>query len=344
MEKNKKIFQNNKNIILFISIFLVLLLIIGGTFAYWVFTSNNKRFLGSTLDELKKYIIYNEGESHFVGNFQPTDVFCDSASTTLSFSKNNDAANLGVGIRASINMDINSIGSYISNSSDVYWILTSGENNITCSDGLSSSNVINYGTFKGKTAGETIVLAENIDVTLDVKTYTVWLWIDNSSSDLSLLSGESIDTNVSVLFSQYKAESIVTVNAPVLDESGMIPVVISDTGVVKTISKTDSNWYNYKNKEWANVILTTSSSRSNYLGTSGVEVTKSDILAYYVWIPRYKYKIWTTGTSARGKEQPVEVIFEGKNEAMTLGTTVGSYRTHPAFWWDSDNDRVVDSN
>ena len=124
----------------------------------------------------------------------------------------------------------------------------------------------------------------------------------------------------------------------------MIPVVISDTGVVKTISKTDSNWYNYKNKKWANVILTTSSSRSKYLGTNGVTVTPSDILAYYVWIPRYKYKIWTTGTSSKGKEQSIEVIFEGKDDAMTLETTVGSYRTHPAFWWDSDNDGVVDSN
>ena len=344
MEKNESRLLDKKKIILFVLIFLVLLLLVGGTYAYWTFTSNSKRFLGSTLDELKKYIIYDEGESHFVGNFQPMETFCESTSTTLSFSKNKDAVSLGVGINASINMDINSIGSNISSSNDVYWILTSGDNNITCSDGLSNSNIVNYGTFNGKTAGKTIVLAENIDVTFDTKKYTVWLWIDGSSSDLSLLSGETIDTNVSVLFSQYKTESVVTVNAPVLDENGMIPVVISDTGVVKTISKTDSNWYNYKNREWANVILTTSGSRSKYLGTSGITVTQSDILAYYVWIPRYKYKIWTTGTSSSGKEQPVEVIFEAKEDEMTNGSAVGEYRTHPAFWWDSDNNGVVDSN
>ena len=95
----------------------------------------------------------------------------------------------------------------------------------------------------------------------------------------------------------------------------MIPVVISDTGVVTTISKTNGSWYNYKNKQWANVILTTSSSRSKYLGTNGVTVTPSDILAYYVWIPKYSYKM-------NGKQSSISIAF---NE-----TPVG-YTEHPAF-------------
>ena len=111
----------------------------------------------------------------------------------------------------------------------------------------------------------------------------------------------------------------------------MIPVTISDTGVVTTISKSNSNWYNYDKKKWANVVLTTSSSRIKYLNTTGVSVSETDVLAYLVWIPRYKYKIWTTITSSEGSEQTIEVVFEDKTTPKSTGTTVGSYRTHPAF-------------
>ena len=111
----------------------------------------------------------------------------------------------------------------------------------------------------------------------------------------------------------------------------MIPVTISDTGVVTTISKSNSNWYNYDKKKWANVVLTTSSSRIKYLNTTGVSVSETDVLAYLVWIPRYKYKIWTTITSSEGSEQTIEVVFEDKTTPKSTGTTVGSYRTHPSF-------------
>ena len=54
-------------------------------------------------------------------------------------------------------------------------------------------------------------------------------------------------------------------------------------------------------------------------------------MAYYVWIPRYKYKIWTTTNSSKGHEQEIEIVFENKKEPKTSGTQVGEYRTHPAF-------------
>ena len=100
---------------------------------------------------------------------------------------------------------------------------------------------------------------------------------------------------------------------------------------VKTIGKNDSNWYNYSEKKWANAVLVTNTSRSKYLNTSGVTVSESDILGYFVWIPRYRYKIWTTGVSSSGKEQEIDIIFEGKNETKAVATQTGGYYTHPAF-------------
>ncbi len=128
---------------------------------------------------------------------------------------------------------------------------------------------------------------------------------------------------------------------PVLDE-GMIPItfdVLGDNTIIKTVSADDTSWYNYDNKEWANVILVTEESRDTYLNTTGVEVNQSDILAYFVWIPRYKYKIWTLSESSTGEEQEIEIIFQPSSE-ISEGSQVGEYITHPAFWLDDDSDGV----
>ena len=142
------------------------------------------------------------------------------------------------------------------------------------------------------------------------------------------------------------SEDILNGGYPQLDD-GMIPVVFdtSDGTVIKTVSSTDSSWYSYNNKEWANAVLVKTSgtkTRAYYKANPGVAIDESDILAYYVWIPRYSYKIWTTGTSSQGKEQTIDIQFES-TDSISTGTTVGSYITHQAFWWDNDSDGVRDS-
>ena len=74
-----------------------------------------------------------------------------------------------------------------------------------------------------------------------------------------------------------------------------------------------SNWYNYENREWANVVTT---------GASG------DVEAYWVWIPRYEYKLYSqtqkvtvkyidkkTTTADAGYEIPESFTFGGKQLA-----------------------------
>ena len=274
-----------KNILIFISIFLVLLLVTGGTYAYWIWNSEeNKNVVFNSIGEVEDYVVYDEGLSYFIGNFQPYDSFCQSVSTTLSFYKTRDAYESD--LTATIYMDVNSIGENISASNDVYWIVTSGDNSISCGDGFSSSSVINYGTFNGTRDGDTITLVKNLQVGTVKQEFTVWIWIDSADSDLSILSGETVDTNVWTQIDMYSNNSEV----PRLDY-GMIPVTIANNGTVTTISASNGSWYDYSHKKWANAILVTQSSRSTYMNTSGVVVNPADILAYYVWIPRYKYRI-----------------------------------------------------
>ena len=137
-------------------------------------------------------------------------------------------------------------------------------------------------------------------------------------------------------------------NAPVLAD-GMIPITYSDTlstWVKANTKNTNFNWYDYSNKMWANAVMVTSDKRDTYMNAEvGTEVKEDDILAYYVWIPRYKYKLFNA-TYASGKEsQLIEVTFE--NGTSTTGTVTctyasngaetcqnkvnGNWYTHPAF-------------
>ena len=126
-------------------------------------------------------------------------------------------------------------------------------------------------------------------------------------------------------------------NAPVLAE-GMIPVVY-DEGLGYWI-KADINagWYNYTDKIWANAVMVKtdatedvkcSKSRSYYMNAPAyTPVKEEDILAYYVWIPRYKYKLFNATYASNTTAQLIDVTFE--NGTSTTGTVTCTYDTNGA--------------
>ena len=159
-------------------------------------------------------------------------------------------------------------------------------------------------------------------------------------------------------------------NSPDLVD-GLIPVVYNEStsSWVKADSTNSNNsWYDYDNKKWANAVLVTSTNRNTYQNASaGTTITESDILAYYVWIPRYKYKVWNKnkviGTdSYSARTTGIDIVFENEKETtgtiscnynfnvdsanggIDLSTTTaetctganGDYYTHPAFTFESD--------
>ena len=106
-------------------------------------------------------------------------------------------------------------------------------------------------------------------------------------------------------------------NKPIL-YTKMIPVVYDGTKWVYS-DGTQTNWYNYTDKQWANAVVLNSGVTKN----AGDEVTEEDVALWYVWIPRYKYKKF----SKTPKEQEISVTFE--KGTSTTGT--GENVTHPAF-------------
>ena len=57
-------------------------------------------------------------------------------------------------------------------------------------------------------------------------------------------------------------------------------------------------------------------------------------MAYLVWVPRYKYKLFNVA-SAVVPIQKIDVVFEDKTRTKSNGSANGDYLTHPAFTFGS---------
>jgi len=138
-------------------------------------------------------------------------------------------------------------------------------------------------------------------------------------------------TKCKVYFVKRYKEEILNGADPIISDN-LIPVTINDDGnVIK--ANMEEEWYNYGNKEWANAVILEDES---VVYQNGEEIPESNIESYFVWIPRFKYKIFNDGnypdlTAVEDRVQTIEVEFESKNVAVSTGSTVGSWLTHPAF-------------
>ena len=302
----------NKNKKIILTIFLMLIIIISGTVA-WLTWKSKESSLVLTVGEVNGPTI-SLYPYQFNGTLSPVLSY-ESVDYVQVEATNNRSKK----VKAKLFYNIKSIDSALISSDVKYTVTSSDSKNGTYTEYAT-------GDFSSALAGNVLEIA-NISIPANSnKFYRVYVWLDGNSSNSTAMQGKTLSIE---LRAEFMADDII----PELDD-GMIPVVIDNSGsetTVKTISKSDSNWYNYESKKWANVVLTTESSRSKYLNTTGVSVSESDILAYLVWIPRYKYKIWTTTESSTGSEQTIDIIFENTNTPKSTGTTVDSYLTHPAF-------------
>ena len=161
--------------------------------------------------------------------------------------------------------------------------------------------------------------------------YDLRIWMDENASVEA--SNKSFVGKVSVVVSyeRYYREEILNGADPVLKE-GLIPVTIDSSGVVRK-ADTGEEWYSYQEKTWANAVILEDES---VVYQNNEEIPESNIESYFVWIPRYKYKIFNEGnyeglTSVEKKEQTIEIEFESKDKSESNGSHVGEWLTHPAF-------------
>ena len=305
--------KNNKTILAII--IAVLLITITGTFAWLSWKSKETALvlkvgdINGTIVTLKPY--------QLEGTLSPVQSYTDGLYTDVNIT-NNSTSNV---YNVKLYYNISAIDDALKSEDFKYTILNTATNETT------------EGNFLNATTTDKFIIFDKDITPKDISNYKIYIWI-SGEGDTTSLQGKSFkaELRADIVFNKESSTKNIVVDVP----EGMIPIVFdtSNGTVVKTVSSSDSSWYDYSNQEWANAVLVKENgtqTRAYYKANSGVEVNQADILAYYVWIPRYKYKIWETGTSAAGKEQGIEIEFETKDTEKSVGTQVGEYRTHPAF-------------
>ena len=192
--------------------------------------------------------------------------------------------------------------------------------------------------------------------------YVLLIWISEACEDLttcklvdqSAIINSVLDMKVfialsggePILYERVPNMDATCVNRPELYE-GMIPVYY-EAGEWKIADKNNGKanniWYNYGDSRWANAVIVNT---DEYMESqSGTIIAQEDIIGYYVWIPRFKYKLWNNGSeitdsyNAYGKG--IDIVFEsGVANSGTVKCNNGlctaknnEYLTHPSF---SDN-------
>ena len=141
------------------------------------------------------------------------------------------------------------------------------------------------------------------------------------------------DGNVEVVDKKVYEEEILNGAVPVLS-GNLIPVTIENDGTVMKANIFEK-WYSYNEKKWANAVILKPTGKVEDDG----KILESSIESYFVWIPRFKYRIFDLGnyTGYVSTEKPesnareIEILFENKHSKISNVAEVGEYYTHPAF-------------
>lgn len=331
----------NKKYILIIPIILAILLLLGGTYAVWSWRSNESSKTNVTLTTTQNYSCSADGG----GNITTEDVtliptFCTNDPYVIRRTITTNVVN---GTNGNIYMDlwlkVNNISEEISNSNNFKYALTDSATSCT------SGNVLAQGTLNEKMYNSTIdLLINDTYATSGTKTYYLYIWLDTPENNRDTME-QDLELELHGSCSE-KSNTNIPNNPDVID--GLIPVKLSTSGdTVTTVTENDPTWYNYNEKKWANAVLVTNdgtkgvgTTRNYYLTHPGETVAESDILAYYVWIPRYSYKVWQyEGIAEEVKEREIDIKFI-PTSTIDIATQNDEWYTHPAFWWDDDSDGV----
>lgn len=131
------------------------------------------------------------------------------------------------------------------------------------------------------------------------------------------------------------------VNSPNVSSNGLIPIIYDEKGNAIEKFNQSTEWYNYdKTKRmWANAIT---------------KDNEGNITGYYVWIPRFAYKITYNNLEKKEEGGEIDVKFligksdeyidsDGKRKKAVHsleqdGNSQNDYVVHPAFIDDSKND------
>ena len=340
-----------------LSTIIAILLSVGLYYTYAMFTANVSSGNVVNMDTTLKYNFDISGTQSFhIGKNSIASFYATINNTSngtiyyeIYYSSSNDLTNVIIGEvvedKNTTTTALNTSGNIDTGvSKDVPLVIANNsDNDIDIIIGVASGyvgNTITYGS-NGYPNGTNITSTYNSsDITNSCEGGT------NAGDNCIVKLENGIKTTYCETSSEQVSEDPSGANRPVLAE-GMIPITYDGTNWVKADQYgAYNNWYDYGNQKWANAVMVTSAKRETYMNADvGTVVPEADILAYFVWIPRYKYKLFNATYASGTSAQLIEVTFE--NGTSTTGTVTctyasngretcqnkanGNWYTHPAF-------------
>jgi len=331
--------DKNRKIITLLIVFTIIFTVIGSSLAYLKWQTASSQETSVTFTVTSEFSCSANGGNELNSNsvmLAPTDCTNNTYAIQREIKLGRIMSVSSMTIYTDLWLDIVTLDEGLKNSDNFKWVLTQDKNSCDTSSAISS------GTFKDLTKDDKVMLLDGeLYTDTEEDAYYLYIWLDKEETSIDTMNQDfefKINGECSNINTKFEM--------PVLVE-GLIPVTIANNGKIRTVSSTDSSWYNYDDKEWANAVLVKENginTRTYYQDniSNNVEINSKDILAYFVWIPRYAYKIWTTGVSNTGNEQIINISWERAEDNYATATKVNEYMTHPAFWWDTDGDRNID--
>ena len=309
----EKIIENKQIIMLVLSI---LLIIIGATYAWFTWVSTDNTNLNLTIGEIAE-VVYTSGDTISATNIGPVLDINDGEATSFSFKKRASEP-----LKTYIYITPTTLPDELKEESFKIALLKS-------SDGASYTKVIETSMID-KSLDTEFLLGTDVSE-LNITYYKVVIYIDGKMENPNTMMGKSFAATIRV-----DADNVPNANTPVLAD-GMIPIKYDGTDWVKADStNTNNNWYDYYNKMWANAVMVTNETRDTYMNaTAGTTISEEDILAYYVWIPRYKYQLFNVDSTTIDPIE-IQIKFEYGTLTKSTGTSNGEWLTHPAFTLGTD--------
>ena len=356
MDMNEDKSFNMRNMLVLLFEIIIIIIAIGGlTFA------TSKMFGSSTIITFGEYNVDYIGKTEIVAS--DLEPISDSL---INIDSRDNVVRLEFSLRG---VDTNE------NPENLIYDVMINEMNIDCSllneytkwnlykegELLSSGNF--SPTFDGNVLTDNFVLTEmqeKLPLSTDnYDNYVLIIWISESCDDLTSCTRvdqtEVINSEISmkVFIAIHTGEPIQYVRVPNLDATcvnkpylydGMIPVYYNN-GDWKIADKTNATnsqlWYDYGDSRWANAVFV---NNDNYKDSkSGTTIKQEDILGYYVWIPRFKYKLWNNGVDIvdtyDAYNKGIDIVFESGNHnsgsikcnSDNCFGIKNEYLTHPAF-------------
>ena len=324
--------QNKKVILGIITTLLIISIFVGISYAYWLNTNKQE---DSNIAKTRCFnTTFTENSSAIkLEDTYPIDDSQGEVLTPFTFTIKNTCS-----YDANYQINLETISSTLK-LKNIRVKLSTYDSNLL-SNYATATKVIDDTTDSRKLLSGTLAVGSSISYDL-----RVWLDKDTTLDDINNTIGANnswegkitVITTLSNDLTKYNDNTIAA--TPILYQ-GLIPVKYDDSGNV-VVADTTKRWYNYKDHEWANAVLVNCSDstiKSKYFNNDmslkddviGTTISMDDILQMYVWIPRYRYKLFNA-ENGTASEQAVQIEFEKASADKSTGTKNGEWLTHPAF-------------